>query len=220
MTNLSDLKVLERDAFRKFYEDGLFDVFFGLMLTTMAIGAVVSDSLGSEGAGMLAMLGISVILVVLLMVTRRRLLLARLGSFQPGPDRRRKISASRLALLGSVIAGVVLTAFATAAYGDDVSIASFEVAMPVLWFINAVVVMGAMAHFLDVPRFYVYGVLFGLAMPLLVWPDVVWDISIPPWVAFGAPGVVIVAIGLFKLRRFLRQYPPLPSVQEVPHGSR
>jgi hypothetical protein len=91
--------------------------------------------------------------------------------------------------------------------------------MPLLWFLNAVVVMGAMAHFLDVPRFYLYGVLFGLAMPLLVWPDVLWNISIPPWFAFGAPGVAIVAIGLYKLRRFLSQYPPLPSGHELPHGS-
>jgi hypothetical protein len=219
MANLSDLKALERDAFRKFYEDGLFDVFLGLMLATMAIGAVVSDWLGSEGAGMLAMLGISVVLVVLLHAGRRRFLLARLGSFRPGPDRRRKISATRLALLGSVVAGVVVSALAAAAYGDDVSIASFEVVMPLLWFLNAVVVMGAMAHFLDVLRFYLYGVLFGLAMPLLVWPDVLWGLSIPPWVAFGAPGVAIVVVGLFTLRRFLRQYPPLPSAQGIPHGS-
>jgi len=218
MTELSDLKTLERDAFRKFYEDGLFDLFVGLMLTTMAVGAVVSDWLGSEGAGMLGMLFISALLVVLLRVTRRRLLLTRLGSFRPGPDRRRKISASRLALLGSVIAGVVVTAFAAAAYREQVPLATFEVVMPLLWFLNSVLVMGAMAHFLEVPRFYLYGVLFGLAMPLLVWPDVLWGVRIPPWVAFGGLGAAIVAVGLSKLRRFVRQYPPLPSGDVTPHG--
>ncbi len=184
MTDLSDLKTLERDAFRKFYEDGLVDVFFGLMLVTMAIGAVVTDRLENEAAGMIAMLGISVVLVALLMVPRRRLLLTRLGSFRPGPDRRRKVSATRLALLGSVLVGVVVSALVAAAYGAEVSVASIEVLLPMVWFLNAVLVMGAMAYFLDVPRFYLYGVLFGLAMPLLIWPDVLWDFRIPPWVAF------------------------------------
>jgi len=220
MTGLTDLKQLERDAFRKFYEDGLFDVFMGLMLATMAIGAVISDWLGSEAAGTGGMLGVAIILVVVLLIARRQLLLARLGTFRPGPERRRRISSTRLALVGSVIVGLALAAAGAAAYGSEISISSFAVVMPLVWFLNAVVVMGAMAFFLDVPRFYVYGVLFGLAMPLLVWPDVVWGVDVPPLVAFGAPAAVIVGVGLRKLRRFLREYPPLGPGRERADGSR
>ncbi len=209
MTGLTDLNRLERDAFRKFYEDGLFDVFMGLMLATMALGAVLSDWLGGEAAGMAGMLGLAFILVVGLLSLRRRLLLSRLGTFQPGPERRRKISATRLALIGSVVVGFVVAAAAAAAYGPGIPVSSFEILMPLVWFLNAVVVMGAMAYFLDVPRFLLLGLVFGLAMPLLVWPDVMWGIRLSPLVAFGAPAAVIVGVGLIKLRRFLREYPPL-----------
>jgi hypothetical protein len=93
--------------------------------------------------------------------------------------------------------------------------ASIEVMVPLLWLINAVVVMGAMAYYLDVPRFYLYGFLFGLAMPLLIWSDVLWDVEVPVWIAFGVPGLIIVAVGLWKLNGFLRNYPPLPAVEET-----
>jgi hypothetical protein len=92
---------------------------------------------------------------------------------------------------------------------DRVDIVSIEIVLPVVWFLNAVVVLGAMAHFLDVPRLYLYGFLFGVALPLLILPDVLWDVRIPAWIAFGGPGVVMVAIGAFLLTRFLSNYPPL-----------
>jgi len=82
------------------------------------------------------------------------------------------------------------------------------------------VVMGAMAYYLDVPRFALYGVIFGLAMPLLVWPVGFWGISVPAWVAFGFPWAVIAIAGLSTLRRFLKRYPPLPPGEELLHGGR
>ena len=204
MTGLTDLKALERRAFRRFYEDGLFDIFLGLMLGTMALGAVITEWLGSEISGLLVMFGISVVAVVSLTAVRRRLLGSRLGTFKPGPRRQHRIGLVRLALLGSVVVGLIL--FGVAAAGD-ISIVSLELIMPLVWFVNAVVVLGAMAYLLDVPRFYLYGFLFGTAMPLLIWPDVIWGYRLPPWAALGGPAVIVVGIGVFKLTRFLRDYP-------------
>lgn len=210
MNGITDLKSLEKRAFRRFYEDGVFDLFLGLMLGTMAVGAVITDWAGSEITGILVMLGIAIALVVGLMTVRRWLLRSRLGEFQPGPERRKRISATRVALLASASAGLIL--FGLVAVGD-VSIASLEVVMPLVWFINATVVMGGMAYLLDVPRFYLYGFLFGLAMPLLIWPDVLWGYRLPAWAAFGGPAVIIVAIGVFKLTHFLRDYPVLDPTE-------
>ena len=206
MTGLTDLKSLEKQAFRRFYEDGLFDIFLGVMLATMAVGAAVSDRWGSETSGLLAMFGVAVVAVVSLMMVRRRLLSTRLGEFKPGPARKRRISATRLALLGSAVIGLALFGVVSA---GDVSMVSLEVLMPLIWFLNAVVVMGAMAYFLDVPRFYLYGFLFGLVMPVMVWPDVLWDYRTPRWISFGVPAAIMVTIGLIKLVRFLRDYPVL-----------
>lgn len=204
MTGLTDLKALEKQAFRRFYEDGIFDIFLGVMLATMALGALITDWTGKELGGLAVMFAMAVMAVVGLTVVRRRLLATRLGEFKPGPARRQRITLTRLALLGSVVIGLLL--FAVVAIGD-VSISSLEALMPAVWFINAVVVLGAMAYLLDVPRFYLYGFLFGMVMPLMIWPDVLWDFRISPAVAFGIPALIVIGIGVFKLRSFLRNYP-------------
>lgn len=212
MTELTDLESLEKQAFRRFYEDGLFDIFLGVMLATMAVGAIAIDATGNEFTGMLIMVVVAIAIVVTLMVVRRRLLAARLGEFTPGPARRRRISVVRLALLGSVVLGLLL--FAVVAMGD-VSITSLEVIMPAVWFVNAVVVLGAMAYLLDVPRFYFYGFLFGTVMPVMIWPDVLWDYRIPPIVAMGVPALVAIVIGAVKLNSFLKNYPARPNAEDL-----
>jgi len=211
MAHLTDLKSLEKQAFRKFYEDGLFDVFFGLMMMGMSVGAVVQDWLDSEALSLLFMLGIAVVLVTFLKFARVRLLRSRLGHFTPGPGRRRKITTTRLTLLASAVLGIVAFGVSAVASSGGITAAAVEVWLPVVWFVNATVVLGAMAYLLDVPRFHLYGVLFGLVGPLLIWPDVLWDFRVPPPVAFGVPAVPIVAIGFWKLARFLRDYPVQPT---------
>jgi len=207
----TDLKSLEKQAFRKFYEDGLFDVLFGLLMVGMSVGAVVQDWLDSEALSLLFMLGIAVVLVTFFKVARVRLLRSRLGHFTPGPGRRRKITTTRLILLASAVLGVVAFGVSAVASSGGITAAAVEVWLPVVWFVNATVVLGAMAYLLDVPRFYLYGVLFGLVGPLLIWPDVLWDFRVPPPIAFGVPAVPIVVIGLWKLARFLRDYPVQPT---------
>lgn len=219
MTNvLADLDRLERDAFRRFYEDGLTDVFFGAMLVVMGISAVIADRVDNEALSMLVMLVLGVIVTVPLLVTRRVLLRTRLGEFAPGPVRRRRIRGTRLVLLASVVVGVIAFGAAAAAYGGDASVDLLEALLPIVWFVNAVVVFAAMAYLLDVPRFYVYGVLFGLVMPVLIWTDIFWDVRVEPWVALSTPGLAVIGVGVYKLRLFLKRYPAPDSEAEPNHG--
>ena len=165
---VTDLRSLERNAFRRFYEDGLLDIFLGSMLVVMGVSAEIADWLDNEALSMSVMVALAAAVTVPLLVVRRRLLQTRLGTFQPGPERRRRIAGTRLVLLASVVLGMIAFGVAASVYGTDASVDTFETLLPLVWFVNAVVVMGAMAYFLDVPRFYVYGVLFGLVMILLL----------------------------------------------------
>lgn len=204
---LQDLEELEKQAFRRFYDDGLLDLLLGLMMVGMSLGYYVQEWLDSEVAGLSAMLGVAVVLVAILKVSRTRLLDSRLGRFTPADRRRRKIHRTRLALLGSAALGVIAFALGAVGQSDGQSMASVEVLLPLLWFVNATVVLGITAYLLDVPRFALYGILFGLVGPLQIWPDVLWDVRVPPPLAFGLPAMPIIAIGLWRLMRFLRDYP-------------
>lgn len=205
-TGLTNLKELERDAFRKFYDDGIFDLYLGGILITMGIAALITDQIESAMTGMLITLVLAFGVTVPMLLWRRHLLRSRLGDFQPGPERRRKIRGTRLVLLGSVMVGVIVFGI-TAALFNRGSEETLGAIVPLIWFLNSVVVLGAMAYFLDVPRFYTHGVIVGMAMPLLIWPDVLWDHQLQPWIAFGFPGLIVMAIGAYKLVVFLREYP-------------
>ena len=216
-TGLTNLEELERDAFRRFYDDGIFDVYMGSMLIMMGIAAVITDRMDSGLADGFVTLGLALAVTIPLLLWRRHLLRTRLGEFKPGPERRRKIRGTRLVLLGSVVLGVVVFGVTAAVLNSDTSTDVLGAVVPLVWFFNAVIVLGAMAYFLDVPRFYFHGVIFGLAMPLLIWPDLLWDVKMEPWIAFGLPGLVVALVGVRKLIDFLREY-PAPADAELADG--
>jgi len=196
-----DLTTLERDVFRKFYDDGLFDVLLGLVLMMMAVGAVI-DRLGlTDGASLVVTMACYATITVGMILLRRRVVLPRLGTFKPVPARMRRIKATRLVLLASVALGIV--AFAVPALGTPP--AGIVGWIPLIFLANCVVVFGLMAYFLDVPRFLLYGFLFPAPEVARFW--------LPPYdladtlVAFGLPAAIIVSIGVYKLVRFLRDYP-------------
>ena len=211
MVHTTDLRRLERDAFRKFYDDGVFDLFLGAMLGLMPLAGQVDSWSNSEVVRIAAYLVIYGGLVTLFMGLRRHLLRSRLGDFKPGPERRRKINVVRLVLAGSVLVGLVGFAIGAVAPAADWSVTDLEFIMPIVWFVNATVVFSLMAHFLDVPRFHIHGVLFGSALLIKEWPGALWDIEVPLGVAFGAPAAVIVGIGLVKLAQFLRDHPVISA---------
>jgi hypothetical protein len=207
MTQMADLKALERQAFSRFYEDGLLDILFGLTMVTVSLGAIVQDRLDSELASVAAMSAAAFVLVCVFTVLRVRLVRPRLGDFRPRPERRRRITATRMVLLGSFVVGVIAFGVVGVIGGKGVSPTAVEVLVPVLWLVNATVVMGLTAWLLGVPRWYLYGVLFGLVGPLLIWPDVLWDVRLPPPLVFGIAAAPMLVIGAWKLVRFLRTYP-------------
>jgi hypothetical protein len=205
-TSLTDLDRLEREAFRRFYDDGLVDVYIGIMLVAMGVASVTFDRTDSTAFPMLVLLAAGFGITVPLLLVRRQLLRSRLGSFQPGPTRRSRIKRTRLALLVSLVVGVVVLG-AVAAAVIDKNTDLLGIAVPLVWAVLGVAVFGCWAHFLDVPRFYFHALVWSTAMPLLIWPDVLWDYRISPWLALGLPGGIIAAVGIFKLVTFLRKYP-------------
>ena len=57
-TGLTDLSKLEKETFRRFYEDGIFDIYLGAILAVMGIAAAITDQMESEAAGMFVTLGL------------------------------------------------------------------------------------------------------------------------------------------------------------------
>lgn len=200
-----DLDRLERNAWRKFYGDGLFDIYLGGMLAILPLAGPLEDAWGSWG--LIAVLAFYLVLLAGYGLLRHYVTKPRLGSFKPAPSRRRKIGFTRLILAASVIVGLFAMWLVTNGPNPAVAVSW----IPVAWFLNCVLVFSAMAYFLDVPRFYVYGFVFGSTVMLdeLAYSALALDLS--PFVVFGLPGLGIMAWGVRMFVRFVRDYPVISA---------
>lgn len=212
MTIDLNLKAIERKAFRSTFQDGLWDMFLGLLLLNMGMGPVLT---GTE----LPVLGIGVILLAfasLVMLAfwagKKFITTPRIGLAKFGPGRQTRVKNVRAVLFVSALLGAVVFVIGLGASQNWLPKAVAAIPIPAyVWTVQCIVVFGLGAYFLDVPRFYAYGLLYAIPFPLGV---ALAESSIPGIsgpvafaLAFGVPGGVMVVIGAVLFVRFLRRYP-------------
>jgi hypothetical protein len=218
MSQTIDLKQLERKAFRSTFQDGLWDIFLGLLLLGMGVGMFIGGILG-EGDDVsflllaLTMIGLTVFVALVLLgffVGKKFITTPRIGRVKFGPARRARRRAVVLVLSLSVLVGVVLLVLGWA----------FSIAPPewtaLGWLIpagafgvNAVVVFSLIAYYLDYHRAYVYGWFYALAFPTTILLAKHMDITFP--IAYIVPAGGMILVGTVLFVQFLRQYPVPPE---------
>ena len=209
MSQIINLKELERKAWTSYFQDGLWDIYLGLLLLAMAISALLSDVGFSESLGMTILIGLEVLAVLVLWVGKKLITVPRMGRVKFGPKRKAKLSWVMVILFISVLvgAGVFVAALAMRTSRPEWLNGTFV--FPAVWMVNAMVVFSLGAYFLDFSRLYLIGVMYALAVPLDIMFRQLTDIDLS-FIAFGVPAMVILIVGSVMLVRFLREY-PLPA---------
>jgi hypothetical protein len=206
MSQTISLKELERKTWTSYFQDGLWDIYLGLLLLAMAIWALLSDVGFSESWGMAIYIGLEVLAVLVLWAGKKIITVPRMGRVKFGPKRKAKLNWVRVVLFISVLvgAGVFVAGLAMRTNRPGWLNAAFF--FPAAWVVNAIVVFSLGAYFLDFSRLYLIGVMYALPVPL----DIVFrkfaDIDLT-FIAFGFPATVILLIGTVVFVRFLRDYP-------------
>ena len=201
-----NLKEVERKAWRSFYQDGLWDIFWGLLLLAMAVGALLSDIGRSEPLQYGILIALEAVAILVLFVGKRRITVPRIGRVRFGPKRKRRLSKVRVVLAISVLVGAALFVAGPVLTGKLSRSMTFEFILPAGWLVNCLVVFSLMAYFLDFSRLYVIGLMYAIAVPLDVVQRELSSIDLT-FVAFGAPAAVILLMGAVVFIRFLRDYP-------------
>jgi hypothetical protein len=196
MNRSESLKEIERRAYRSTFEDGIYDIQFGLLFLVFAWIAIL------EAIGISRFIGYSLFVIPLIFpwLAKRYITIPRMGSVEFGSKRKSK---RRLSLLiGAIIILLTLPLIIMIA-GQSIEgqtgwllIAMF--AMPV--FVIAV-------YFMDFPRLWIYAALLiaGVLESELLLGCV--DTPYNTLISFGIPGVIILLIGLALLIRFVRKHP-------------
>ena len=201
-----NLKELERKAWTSYFQDGLWDIYLGLLLLAMAIGALLSD-IGVPEAWHMTIYGTLMVLSMLVLWAGKKFItVPRMGRVKFGPKRKAKLNWVRVVLLLSVLVGAGVFVAGLVMRSNRPGWLNATFFAPAVWVVNAIVVFSLGAYFLDFSRLYLIGVMYALAVPL----DIVFrkfaDVDLS-FIAFGVPAMVILITGLIVFVRFLRDYP-------------
>lgn len=210
-TNLISLKELERKAFRSTYQDGLWDIYQGGLISSFTIFAGALDSspnLTSWQRMMIFLVGVGISYLIF-WAGKRFITLPRIGQVKFGPVRLRRKRTLSMVMIGIVGLQVVILGFTLAlwqfpAFGNWLGLASLTQNRETL----IVAVVGALfvgpslailAYFNDFPRGYYTAMIMSIAVFSFIWFDC-------PLLILVA-GVLVLLPGVFLFIRFLIQHP-------------
>ncbi len=189
MTQSIDLQEIEKKAWTSYFQDGMWDMFFGMM---MLVGAIRTYT-GNPYTTLLIFVAVGG------MVAGKKLITTpRLGRVKFGPERQKK----RTELILGLVISVFVTSTVLMVLFPDFSV----LVRSVLMFILITFIFSMVAYYMEFKRLYIYGILiaatFG-AGELLDQPL--------PAIAYAIPGTIMMAIGMGLFIRFLRKYPSLKT---------
>ncbi len=212
MTNNIDLKALERKVYRSNFQDGLWDMFLGLLLFQTVLGMILYRLGWSEVLTMVVILTYVLLVLAAFTLAKKYLITPRMGLVNFGPERKAKkkkltLILSLTSLLGAVIFVAVTTGYFKLS-GDIAQTPAIFVPFG-LFAVMSVIVFSLGAYLLDYSRAYLYGWFFGLSMPLNILLDEMFGITFP-W-ATAVFSAIMVLIGLVLFVRFMQTHP----VQEM-----
>jgi len=194
--NLS-LKEAERRAWTLYHEDGLLELFLGLLFIGGGL-RTLTDSLWSY---LFILAGI-----LIFVLGRRYITLPRVGLIKFGPRRKRKRRSLFIFILVAVILTILLLLLPALGIAGPGPTAGYVFALVVP------LIFAYMAYQLEFKRLYVYAVLVAIFM-LVVESAGTWAGA---WAQFGT-GLIILIVGLWHLLHFLQNY-PLPDHTVMKEG--
>jgi hypothetical protein len=207
MSEKINLKELERKAWRSFYDDGLWDIYFGMLLAFMGAGRLLDQMNLTEGQTMGIYIGLQVVALAGFLLAKRFLTVPRIGQVKFGSARKTRRLKTTLVLFISVVVGlVVMLVTGAVRKNPDMLGIVWQTLIPAVWAINVLVVFGLMGYFLEFERLYFIGLLYAIPLPLDAILRAQAGIRIGMWLFFGL-GLLIVVVGTIYLFRFLRDHP-------------
>lgn len=192
-----NLKELERKAFRSFFQDGIWDIFFGLIMLAMYISTLFNES-GNSGLKTLSLILPEIFAVMFLIFGKKYITAPRLGNVEFGKARKRRlVYIFGINVLTLVLALGLFFSFQWLPLTESQT----ELLAPIGMGVWIAFMTSLMAFFLDFDRLYIYGLIYGAAFTavlLLDWP-----------ILFLVASLLILLPGLAIFTRFLMTTKPV-----------
>jgi len=204
MVQNDDLKAFEKRIYRSFFDDGLWDISYGIILFAWMF-IEIFPAWGIHRYWAYALMFIPTFIITF---GKRYITIPRMGGVQFGSDRAKRKRAAILALSAFVVMGLLawllveLGAFPKFQSGyASVLLTSLFIGLG--FFFGFVLI----AWLTDFQRLYIYAIFFGAGIPLL---KILQLVIAPPWefaIVYGPPALTITAYGIYLLFKFIHDYP-------------
>jgi hypothetical protein len=209
-TNIN-LKEIERKAWRSMFQDGLWDIYLGLILFAMGMGALLERLSLGKVQQYAVYIGLLIFSMAVLWTGKRFITMPRMGRVKFGPQRKIRQNLVRFILFGSVLFGVIVWIVASLVSGGWAAGLPWKMIFPAIYALNMLIVFGLAAHLFQFGRLYLIAVLYALPVPVDFLVRQTWGINVG-YIAFTIPAVIIIVIGVALLVRFVCENP----VRDVP----
>jgi len=204
MSAIISTKELERKAFRSTFQDGLWDIYLGMLLFLIGAGIAIAKitSLPPTTINFL-LVAVAIIVISGFFLGKKYITVPRLGRVKFGPARRTRVT--KVTLLLSLSALVGLAIFVSYQFIHRIEgVASWVIPFG-MFGLTSVVVFSLGAYYLDYTRAYLYGWCYALAFPAGIFLDnyTIFGFLLS-YLFFSA---IMLVPGMVLLIRFLRDYP-------------
>jgi hypothetical protein len=211
MTTPIDLKQMEQNAFRSTYLDGLWDIYYGLIVICMSF-VIFRPASGYSPMNIVLAISSFGISYALFWMCKKFLILPRMGLVTFGPSRRKRkkamaITLGVIVLIQIIALGIQYFAWKNPSVIIDGPLVEKGVMDLVVATVAALIVgisMVIIAYFRDFPRGFYIAILTSLAVFLMVY--------------FNRPlyailiGILILLPGLVLFIKFLKKYPMVSGI--------
>jgi hypothetical protein len=206
--NEISVKEADRQVYRAYFDNGLVDIFLSSFVLIWAVAPYLSARLGDFLSSAIFLPVWAVLYLVLLWV-HKAYVRPRTGTVKFGISRRKKLSAFTWIMLAL---NVIFMILGLVAFSNPVGSGYTRMLAFVLMLLVSFSLAG---FFLDVTRFYIYGMLWGGGFFVGEWLYQTYGFSHHGYpVVFGTISAIIFLVGIYKLLTFLRRN-PLPGDDQL-----
>ncbi|MHA1987541.1 MAG: hypothetical protein ACW98D_12960 [Promethearchaeota archaeon] len=205
MTENLDLKDLEKKAWRSTFQDGLWDIYFGLLFLGMGI-YTIPRLFGLEDT-------LSLILILMIFqfssfgfffISKKKITVPRMGFVKFGKKRIVKKVKLTIFLCFMVVLNVIVLFLPLS--GLDIRLDAFTT-MLIIGTLFMILPISVVAYFLQFDRLYVIAIMGGLGFSIVELLRPIIGSPLNTIITFSSIGGIITIWGIVFFIRFLKEYP-------------
>jgi len=201
-----DLKALDKKIFKTTNEDGIMDIYFGMLFMSMGIQALFRDIL----PGVMGYLGIYLILIAFaftfFIIGKKKITAPRMGivklRVKMSPTKKKLVITLSINIVVSFIFFILTFLGLFQVIQIDPIIFTLTIGLGII-----ALPISLLAYFAKTPRWYIIAIVVGLSLFLseILYP--VFGSPLDSFIAFSITGGSIIVMGLVVLSRFIKKYP-------------